>query len=153
MRRFSTADTYEYYFKERFKNLKTMTSTFSIYKADDPEGKFKNKTYLDSVAYGYYSYNDIKEYFSNKDKEHNTVVYCNQLLVDIEAILKLRAVKGGKGILADFIGIPQSQLTYQNFSFESAEAIINKIDNRLRNMSIEGIRELKLYYNKVKEDE
>lgn len=148
MRLISTKELYSTYFKHKFKSAKNMGCTFVTNKNNDKEGKNKNRTYLEAVEYGYYNYEDLLQYFRNKDEEHNTIVYCSQLLVDIEGILDLSGVKGGKGMLAKTLGITQSQLTYHGFSYELSKELINKIETRVKNMSPEGIKELKYYYER-----
>lgn len=148
MRRLSTEETY-FYFKKKYSSAKVMAVCFNVLKNQDKENKYLNKKYILQSSYGYYDYNDIMEVLKYEEDVNNTITYAQQLVIDIEALINETGTKGKLGKLAKLIGIPQQMLSTLNISYNMALKIINNIETRLNNMSIEAIQDLKVNYNKL----
>lgn len=148
MCRLSTEETYTY-FKKKYSSAKVMAVCFNVLKNQDKDNKYLNKKYILQSAYGYYDYNDIMEVLKYEENVNNTITYAQQLVVDIEALINETGTKGKLGKLAKLIGIPQQMLSTLNISYNMALKIINNIETRLNNMSIEAIQDLRVNYNKL----
>ena len=123
--------------------------SFGVTRNQDKEKQFKNKKYLVQSVWGYFDYQDVMEMLRYEEEVNNTIVYAQQLVIDLEALIIESGAKGKLGKLANLIGIPQQMLSRLNISYNTALKIINNIETRLNNMSIEAIRDLKVNYNKL----
>lgn len=148
MCRLSTEETYTY-FKKKYSSAKVMAVCFNVLKNQDKENKYLNKKYILQSSYGYYDYNDIMEVLRYEENVNNTITYAQQLVIDIEALINETGTKGKLGKLAKLIGIPQQMLSTLNISYNMALKIINNIETKLNNMSIEAIQDLRVNYNKL----
>ncbi len=148
MRRLSTEDTY-FYFKKRYISERVMLVSFRVTRNQDKEKQFKNKKYLVQSVWGYFDYQDIMEMLRYEEEVNNTIVYAQQLVIDLEALIIESGAKGKLGKLAKLIGIPQQMLSRLNISYNTALKIINNIETKLNNMSIEAIQDLKVNYQKL----
>ena len=148
MRRLSTEDTY-FYFKKKYISEKVMLVSFGVTRNKDKEKQFKNKKYLVQSVWGYFDYQDVMEMLRYEEEVNNTIVYAQQLVIDLEALINETGTKGKLGKLATLIGIPQQMLSRLKISYNTALKIINNIETRLNNMSIEAIRDLKVNYQKL----
>lgn len=148
MRKLSTEDTY-FYFKNKYRSANVMMTCFNVLKNQDKENKYLNKKYILQSEYGYYNYDDIMELIRYEEDVNNTIVYAQQLVIDIEALVNESGAKGKLGKIAKLIGIPQQMISTLNISYNTALKIINNIETRLNNMSIEAIRELRNDYRKL----
>lgn len=148
MRRLSTEETYTY-FKKKYRSEKVMAVCFNVLKNQDKENKYLNKKYILQSSYGYYDYNDIMEVLRYEENVNNTIIYAQQLVIDIEALINETGTKGKLGKLAKLIGIPQQMISTLNISYNVALKIINNIEIKLNSMSIEAIQDLKVNYNKL----
>lgn len=148
MRKLSTEDTY-FYFKNKYRSANVMMTCFNVIKNQDKENKYLNKKYILQSEYGYYNYDDIMELIRYEEDVNNTIVYAQQLVIDIEALVNESGAKGKSGKIAKLIGIPQQMISTLNISYNTALKIINNIETRLNNMSIEAIRELRNDYRKL----
>lgn len=144
MRQLTTSETY-FYFKHRFKSKDNMQVTFNIQAKRNPE--MKNKKYLIQSQYGYYKYDDVMEMIKWLEHENNTVLYAQQLIIDLEAIMC--NINGCKSKIARLIGSTPQRVHELNFSYDVAVKIINNLENKLKSMSIEAIRDLKREFIKV----
>lgn len=148
MRKLSTEDTY-FYFKHKYRSANVMMTCFNVLKNQDKKNKYLNKKYILQSEYGYYNYDDIMELIRYEEDVNNTIVYAQQLVIDIEALVNESGAKGKLGKIAKLIGIPQQMISTLNISYNTALKIINNIETRLNNMSIEAIRELRNDYRKL----
>lgn len=148
MRRLSTEETY-FYFKKKYRSANIMMTCFNVLKNQDKQNKYLNKKYILQSAYGYYDYNDIMEVLKYDEEVNNTITYAQQLVIDIEALINETGTKGKLGKLAKLIGIPQQMISTLNISYNMALKIINNIETKLNNMSIEAIQDLRINYNKL----
>ena len=89
------------------------------------------------------------ELIKYQEEVNNTIVYAQQLVIDIEALIHETGSKGKLGKLAKLIGISQQTLSTLNISYNMALKIINNIETKLNSMSIEAIQDLKVNYNKL----
>ena len=147
--RLSTEELYEYYFKDRYSSLAVMASSFAIHKARDKKCEFINKKYLVSKVYGYYDYSDLNEMLKYEEDVRNKVSYAQQLIIDIEAIMEQYKIQGAVGKLAKLAGIIPQQISALNISYELALKVIDRIETKIKSLSIEAIRDLKLELEKV----
>ena len=147
--RLSTEELYEYYFKDRYVNINAMCASFSIHKKRDKKGEFVNKKYLIPEVFGFYSYYDLVEMLSYEEKMRNTISYAQQLIIDIEAIMDQYKIKGSVTKLAKLAGIIHQQVPNLNISYEVALKVIDRIETKIKSLSIEAIRDLKLELEKV----
>ena len=86
MRRLSTEDTY-FYFKKRYISERVMLVSFGVTRNQDKEKQFKNKKYLVQSVWGYFDYQDIMEMLRYEEEVNNTIVYAQQLVIDLEALI------------------------------------------------------------------
>lgn len=126
-----------------------MLISFNVLKSQDKDNKFKNKKYLVQSSYGYFNYDDIMQLLKYEEEVHNTIVYAQQLVVDIEALITETGTKGKLGKLANLVGIPQQMLSTLNISYNMALKIINNIETRLNSISYEALQDLKISYQKL----
>ena len=84
-----------------------------------------------------------------EEEVNNTIVYAQQLVIDLEALIIESGAKGKLGKLANLIGIPQQMLSRLNISYNTALKIINNIETKLNNISQEAIQDLKVNYQKL----
>ena len=145
MRRLSTEDTY-FYFKKKYISEKVMLVSFGVTRNQDKEKQFKNKKYLVQSVWGYFDYQDVMEMLRYEEEVNNTIVYAQQLVIDLEALI---IESGAKGKLAKLVGIPAQMLSTLNISYNTALKIINNIETKLNNISQEAIQDLKVNYQKL----
>ena len=148
MRKLTTSETY-YYFKSRFKNKDTMVTSFNILKFNDKNNEFLNKKYVVQSEYGYYNYDDIMKVLKYDEEVQNTICYAQQLLVDLEVILNENGIVGAATKISKISGVPSQQISYLNLGYETALKCIKNIEDKIRGLSLEAIRDLKLEYAKV----
>ena len=148
MRRLSTEDTY-FYFKKKYISEKVMLASFGIFRNQDKEKQFKNKKYLVQSVWGYFDYCDIMEMLRYEEDVNNTIVYAQQLVIDLEALIIDSGAKGKLSKLAKLAGIPAPTLSTLNISYNTALKIINNIETKLNNISHEAIQDLKVNYQKL----
>lgn len=148
MRRLSSEETY-LYFKDRYKNPNSMIANFNILKKQDKENQFKNKKYLLQSVWGFFDYDDVMEMLKYEEEVHNIILYAQQLIIDIEALIIESGAKGKLGKLAKLVGIPAQMLSTLNISYNTALKIINNIETKLNNISHEAIQDLKVNYQKL----
>lgn len=149
MRRLSTEETF-FYFQDYFSNANNMVLTFASNKHQDKNNEFVNKKYLIQKVYGFYDYSDIMELLKYREEQQNTIIYAQQLVVDIESLFVGIPVKYKcKGKLAQLIGITQQQMGVMNISYNTALKIIKNIEDKIKSMSFEGIQDLKMRYERV----
>lgn len=148
MRKLTTSETY-FYFKNLYKDAQTMQMSFCMNKKRDDENKFKNKKYLLQSEYGYYDYKDIIQMLKYNEEVKNTIHYAQQLIVDIEAILNYNGIVGAATKLSKITGLTNTRITYLDFSYESALKCIKNIEDKIKGLSLEAIRDLKQHYLKV----
>ena len=148
MHRLSSEETY-LYFKDRYKNPNSMIANFNILKKQDKENQFKNKKYLLQSVWGFFDYDDVMEMLKYEEEVHNIILYAQQLIIDIEALIIESGAKGKLGKLAKLVGIPAQMLSTLNISYNTALKIINNIETKLNNISHEAIQDLKVNYQKL----
>lgn len=148
MRKLTTSETY-FYFKNLYKDKETMRMGFYMNQKRDEENKFKNKKYLVQSEYGYYDYKDIMEMVKYNEEVKNTIHYAQQLIVDIEAILNHNGIVGAATKLSKISGLRSTRITYIDFSYESSLKCIKNIEDKIKGLSLEAIRDLKQHYLKV----
>jgi len=148
MRRLSSEETY-FYFKDRYKDSNSMIANFNIIKKQDKENKFKNKKYLLQSVWGFFDYNDVIEMLKYEEEVHNTILYAQQLIIDIEALIEKDGTKGNLGKIAKLVGIPQQSMGALNISYNMAIKIINNIETKLKSISYEALQDLKVNYHRL----
>ncbi len=138
MRRLSTEDTY-FYFKKKYISERVMLVRFGVTRNQDKEKQFKNKKYLVQSVWGYFDYQDVMEMLRYEEEVNNTIVYAQQLVIDLEALIIESGAKGKLGKLAKLIGIPQQMLSRLNISYNTALKIINNIETKLEKINYSGL--------------
>lgn len=148
MRLIDTDSTY-LYFQGKYKNAESMTSVFGVQKMLDKNKIFKNKKYLLQEELGFYKYSDVIEMYKYYENINNTISYAKQLIIDIEAIMNQYEIKGANNKLASLVGTYPQNIAYLDISYEASIKIIDTIETKIKSLSIEAIRDLKLEYSKV----
>lgn len=148
--RLLTVEETHFYFKDKYKTKIFMSNAFMTAKTNDKARKYVNKKYLIQYQHGYFKYSDVMQMLKWIEHENNTICYAQQLIVDLEALCNNHI--GYKTKLSKLVGITPQQLQYMNISFEVAKRIIERIENKLKSMSITAIRELKRDFIRVSND-
>lgn len=150
MRHFTAYEVYDYFLKDDYKTKDNMIATFHAQKYNDKQNKYKNKEYL--VAKGkYYLESDVKEFLNFRIEQYNTITYAKQLIIDLTAIFDYLELNL-KNKLAKILGINSSTISSLDLGYETALRIIEALKNRLLEISPEAREDLKMMFNKVKED-
>ena len=150
MRHFTVEEVYDYFLKNDYQTKETMISTFNTQRYRDKERKYKNKKYICLVKNGYYLEEDIKEFLNFRIEEYNTVLYAQQLIIDLVAIFDYLELKL-KRKLANLLNTTPTRIGTLDFGYEASLKIIKILKDRLMQMSPEAREELRMIFDKVKE--
>ena len=143
-------DYFHYFLKNDYQTKETMISTFNTQRYRDKERKYKNKKYICLVKNGYYLEEDIKEFLTFRIEEYNTVLYAQQLIIDLVAIFDYLELKL-KRKLANLLNTTPTRIGTLDFGYEASLKIIKILEDKLMQMSPEAREDLRITFEKAKE--
>lgn len=149
MNTISAKEMHSLYFKDKYTNFESMVCAFNVHKRKDKEGIYKNKKYMVQASYSRYNFDDLSEYLKFDEEKHNTICYAKQLIIDIEALAKEYAPFVTQTKISNIVGIPNQYMNTLDLSYEASLKVIEKVENKIKSLSIESIRDLKQNFNKM----
>jgi len=147
MRYYNYKDLHNYFLVDSYKNATSMLQSFLNAEKADKNFENENKTYIRKFKINksvcLYEQSDINAYLKFQQEKHNTIIYAQNLLLDLELLYEKINKVGRLGLIAKFAGVYQCVISSPHFEYESALKIINNIKELFMKVDIETIRELK----------